>query len=118
MQTMNMIDIFKNIRHLTETDEDILFFVNALIEQNEKDIPLIDRYIDDINLVELKRVTHKVKSTFKHLNISPITEYIVSLDEENQPNCSIDLLTYHHRKFKEELVYFMEAVHAERDKIM
>jgi hypothetical protein len=112
-----MIDLFKNIRHLTETDDDILFFVNAIIEQYQNDVPLLTKHINDNNFVELKKTSHKLKSTFKHLDIQPITEFICELDENNQPNSTTEFLRYFYNKFMAELPEFMEAVYFEKSKV-
>lgn len=77
------MEILKNVKHLFESDEESLEFLRILENQFDQEIPLLRGFFEGNDLVHLKKVTHKLKATFKNLDLEPIREAIILLDETN-----------------------------------
>lgn len=93
------MEILKNVKHLFESDEESLEFLRILENQFVQEIPLLRSYFEGDDLIRLKKVTHKLKATFKNLDLDPIKEAIILLDELNDGSRSKEDLRVYYIQF-------------------
>ncbi len=110
------MDVLVNVRYLLESEDEIIEFIQILNDQMNTEIPVLVENFEKKDYVSLKKITHKLKATFKNLDINPIKDYITQLDERNNPGYDTASLQIYYTSFMEEFKIFDEALKTESSK--